>query len=30
MAGYDEGNVYYTDLGDGEGRPGGDGDGVTP
>ena len=30
MAGYDEGNVYYTYLGDGEGRAGADGDGVTP
>lgn len=30
MAGWDEGNVYYTDLGDGDGRPGRDGEGVTP
>ena len=30
MAGWDEGNVYYTDLGDGDGRPGWDGECVTP
>ena len=30
MAGWDEGNVYYTDLGDGDVRPGRDGEGVTP